>query len=76
MIEEVLEQRLKTVMLEVLVVLHDNGIRHVSAGALMRLFGVPNTAAQEWDDTIFEIDDSVHDFDALINTTLSSKQLH
>lgn len=57
-------------------VLHDNGIKEVSAGALMRLFGVPNSSAENWDDTVFTLDDSVQDLDALMGNQSSSHQLH
>jgi hypothetical protein len=76
MIEEVLEERLRIVMHQVLMVLHDNGIKEVSAGALMRLFGVPSQSAEKWDDTIFELSDSIEDLQALNDLPTSSKQLH
>ena len=42
MLDDILETKLKIAMHQVLLVLHDNGIKEVSAGALMRLFGVSN----------------------------------
>ena len=76
MFDDVLETRLKVAMHQVLMVLHDNGIKEVSAGDLMRLFGVPNSSAQNWDDTVFTLDDSVQDLDALMGNQSSSHQLH
>ena len=76
MFDDVLETRLKVAMHQVLMVLHDNGIKEVSAGALMRLFGVPNSLAENWDDTVFTLDDSVQDLDALMGNQSSSHQLH
>ena len=76
MFDDVLETRLKVVMHQVLMVLHDNGIKEVSAGALMRLFGVPNSSAENWDDTVFTLDDSVQDLDVLMGNQSSSHQLH
>jgi hypothetical protein len=57
-------------------VLYDNGIKQVSAGALMRLFGVPSDTAANYDDTVFELDESVEDLETLMNPTLSPNQLH
>ena len=76
MIEDILEQRIKTAMHQVLLVLYDNGVKQVSAGALMRLFGVPGDTAANYDDTVFELDESVENLDTLMNPTLSSNQLH
>jgi hypothetical protein len=56
--------------------LYDNGVKQVSAGALMRLFGVPSDTAANYDDTVFELDESVENLDTLMNPTLSSNQLH
>lgn len=76
MLEDILEQRIKTAMQQVLLVLYDNGVKQVSAGALMRLFGVPSDTAANYDDTVFELDESVEDLDTLMNPPLSSNQLH
>ena len=76
MMEDILEHRLKVAMHQVLLVLYDNGIKQVSAGALMRLFGVSNTAAENWDDTVFELNESVQDLDSLMSPALQSTQLH
>ena len=76
MLDDILETKLKIAMHQVLLVLHDNGIKEVSAGALMRLFGVSNASAENWDDTVFTLDDSVQDIDALMGNQSSSHQLH
>ena len=44
-------------MINVMAVLYDIGIRQVHTGAMMRLLGVTNDVAAEYDDSYIELDD-------------------
>lgn len=55
--DEFLHERIKTVMLDVMGVLYDNGIKHVHMGAMMRLLGVPDSKAAEHDNEMLEMDE-------------------
>jgi hypothetical protein len=55
--DEFLHERIKTIMLDVMAVLYDNGIKHVHMGAMMRLLGVPDVKAAEHDDEMLELDE-------------------
>ena len=55
--DEFLHERIKTVMLDVMAVLYDNGIKHVHMGAMMRLLGVPDAKAAEHDNEMLELDE-------------------
>lgn len=44
-------------MIDVMAVLYDNGIVSVHMGALMRLLGVPDNRACEYDGEILELDE-------------------
>ena len=55
--DEFLHERIKTVMLDVMAVLYDNGIKLVHMGAMMRLLGVDDVKASEHDDELIELDE-------------------
>jgi hypothetical protein len=55
--DEFLHERVKTIMLDVMAVLYDNGIKHVHMGAMMRLLGVPDAKAAEHDNEMIELDE-------------------
>ena len=55
--DEFLHERIKTVMLDLMAVLYDNGIKHVHMGAMMRLLGVPDAKAAEHDNEMLELDE-------------------
>ena len=56
--DEFLHERIKTVMLDLMAVLYDNGIKHVHMGAMMRLLGVPDAKAAEHDNEMLELDEN------------------
>lgn len=62
--DEFLHERIKTVMLDVMAVLYDNGIKHIHMGAMMRLLGVDDTKASEHDNEMIELDEK---FGAMIS---------
>jgi len=55
--DEFLHERIKTVMLDVMAVLYDNGIKLVHMGAMMRLLGVDDVKASEHDNEMIELDE-------------------
>ena len=55
--DEILRERIQTIMLEVMGVLYDNNITMVHMGAMMRLMGVPDHKAAEHDNELIELDE-------------------
>jgi len=55
--DELLHERIKAVMLDVMAVLYDNGIKQVHMGAMMRLLGVDDVKASEHDNEMIELDE-------------------
>lgn len=55
--DDLLYQRIQTVMLEVMGVLYGNNITMVHMGAMMRLLGVPDSKAAEHDNEMLELDE-------------------
>ena len=52
-----LKEKIQLTMINVMAVLYDIGIRQVHTGAIMRLLGVTNDVAAEYDDSYIELDD-------------------
>lgn len=55
--EDLLHDRIKHIMLDIMAVLYTNGIRTVHMGAMMRLLGVNDSKASEHDSEIVEMDE-------------------
>ena len=55
--DEILHERIQTIMLEVMGVLYGNNITLVHMGAMMRLLGVPDSKAAEHDNEMLELDE-------------------
>jgi len=55
MTEEELDQRVKTLMFDLMLVLYSHGITEVNVGALMRVLGVNSEVAAEHDDEAVEL---------------------
>lgn len=55
--DDLIHQRIKNIMLDVMAVLYDNGIKNVHMGAMMRLLGVDDSKASEHDSEIIELDE-------------------
>ena len=55
--DEILHERIQTIMLEVMGVLYDNNITMVHMGAMMRLLGVPDHKAAEHDNELIKLDE-------------------
>ena len=62
--DDLIHERIKNIMLDVMAVLYDNGIKTVHMGAMMRLLGVADTKAAEHDSEIIELDEK---FGALLS---------
>ena len=55
MTEEELDQRVKTLMFDLMLVLYSHGITEVNVGAMMRVLGVSSEVAAEHDDEAVEL---------------------
>ncbi len=55
--DDLLHERIKNVMLDIMAVLYDNGIKLVHMGAMMRLLGVDDAKASEHDNEMIELDE-------------------
>ena len=55
--DDLIHQRIKNIMLDVMAVLYDNGIKNIHMGAMMRLLGVDDSKAAEHDSEIIELDE-------------------
>lgn len=51
------KEKIQLTMINVMAVLYDIGIRQVHTGAIMRLLGVTNDVAAEYDDSYIELDE-------------------
>lgn len=51
-------EEIRDLVTEICSALYKRGYRRVPIGAMMRLFGVPNDKAQEWDNEFFALDDT------------------
>lgn len=51
------ESEIRDFIIEVCSVMYRRGTRRVPIGALMRLCGVTNDNAQQWDELFFDLDD-------------------
>lgn len=51
------KEKIQLTMINVMAVLYDIGIRQVNTGAIMRLLGVTNEVAAEYDDSYIELDE-------------------
>lgn len=55
--DDLIHERIKNIMLDVMAVLYDNGIKNIHMGAMMRLLGVNDVKASEHDSEIIELDE-------------------
>jgi hypothetical protein len=55
--DAILHERIKAIMLDVMGVLYDNGIKSIHMGAMMRLLGVADDKAAEHDCDVIELDE-------------------
>ena len=69
-----LEQELRTFMVELCVVLYRHGYQNVSLGALMRLVGIHAGVASEHDDTLIELGSEFKEMLQTVQTWQGSDQ--
>lgn len=63
MLEDVdFDDAIKLAIYNLMINLYDYGITEIHMGGLMRLLGVPNSAAAEHDDTVVVFTDEVADY--------------
>jgi len=55
--DDELEQEVKLIIIELMMVLHKHGIKEIHMGGLMRLIGVDEKTAQESDDDLIILDE-------------------
>lgn len=55
--DNTIHDRIKNIMLDVMAVLYENGIKEIHMGAMMRLLGVADEAASQHDDEMIELDE-------------------
>lgn len=70
--DEALEQEVKLIIMELMLVLHKHGIREINVGGLMRMIGVDNSTAQESDDDLIILDEK---FTKYIKETVSLSEV-
>ena len=56
--DDILHERIKNIMLDIMAVLYDNGIKKVQVGAMMRLLGVDDEKAAKHDNELLELDET------------------
>jgi len=55
--DDLVHERIKNIMLDIMAVLYENGIKNVHMGAMMRLLGVNDAKASEHDAKVIELDE-------------------
>jgi len=55
MTDDELDQEIRLIIMELMIVLHKHGIKEVHMGGLMRLLGVKNELAEDCDDDRIEL---------------------
>ncbi len=69
-----IEQEVRLLMYELMLVLYQHGVRKVHVGGMMRLLGVPNQNAQDHDDEMVILDDKFAKYVLEITEPRSSDQ--
>jgi hypothetical protein len=69
-----LEQEVRVLMYELMMVLYDHGITEIHVGGLMRLFGVLNDKAAQHDDEMIILDHKFAKYVKEITQSRSSDQ--
>lgn len=69
-----LEQEVRVLMYELMMVLYQHGIREVHIGGMMRMLGVSNEISVEYDDETVVLDDKFAKYVREITEPISSDQ--
>jgi len=72
--EEEIEQEVRVLMYELMMVLYQHGIREVHVGGMMRLLGVNNASSSDHDDEMVILDDKFAKYVREITESRSSDQ--
>ena len=72
--DEEIEQEVRVLMYELMMVLYQHGIREVHVGGMMRLMGVANDRSAEHDDEMVILDDKFAKYVREITEPRSSDQ--
>ena len=67
-----LKEKIQLTMVNVMAVLYDIGIRKIHTGAIMRLLGVTNDVAAEYDDSYIELDERFPTMHKQVNNNADS----
>lgn len=62
-----LEESLRMTILNLMLVLYDCGIKEIHLGGLMRILGINNNKASEYDNQLVELDDNFVKYVEAIN---------
>jgi hypothetical protein len=65
---------IRTLVHNICLILYDQGITEIHTGGLMRLMGVPNEVAQEYDDRRLSLDEDFVKYVQEINTPRPADQ--
>jgi hypothetical protein len=69
-----LEQEVRVLMFELLIVMYKHGYREIHIGGMMRMMGIENDRAQDHDDELIVLDDKFAKYVEQITATTSSDQ--
>jgi hypothetical protein len=72
--DEEIEQEVRVLMYELMMVLYQHGIREVHVGGMMRLLGVNNASSSDHDDEMVILDDKFAKYVREITEPRSSDQ--
>jgi len=68
--EDQLQKRIKAIMMEIMIVLYDHGIKEAHMGAMMRLLGVDDESAAKHDDESVVLDEKFGEMITKLNKTV------
>ena len=66
--EDQLQKRIKEIMVDIMIVLYEHGIKEAHMGAMMRLLGVNDEVAAEHDQDVVELDEKFAEVLKELNT--------
>ena len=66
--EDQLQKRIKAIMMDLMIVLYDHGIKEAHMGAMMRLLGVDDEKAARHDDESVVLDEKFGEMITKLNT--------
>jgi hypothetical protein len=70
--EDQLQKRIKAIMMDLMIVLYDHGIKEAHMGAMMRLLGVDDASAAKHDDESVVLDEKFGEMITKLNKQVPS----